>query len=164
MFRRPLTPRRVRLLITALAVSTVLPMACRIDPAPSLDPAGHSWRTFVSPLGFSIDYPDAYRVTDLGGGQPAFEYQGTIAARVVWVTEEEGRRRGLWFGAPLEREIDLGGRPGRLYQYDHGDGPFYSRTHAAVMPHRGRFLGIELRTDGVDEVGRRMIASLRVEE
>lgn len=163
MIHRPLTPARARRLLVAIVVLSLLPLlGCKVDPAPSLEIAGTSWRTFDSPLGFSIDYPDAYQVTDMGGGQPAFEYRGTIAARVVWVTEEEGLRRGLWFAAQPQKEMTMAGLRAQYYTYDHGDGPFFSTTHAVVIPHRGQFLGLELRTDGVDAVGQRMIDSVRV--
>lgn len=43
--------------------------------------------------------------------------------------------------------IELDGRPGKKYVYDHRDGPFRARTIAYVIPYRDKYLGLEFQTD-----------------
>jgi hypothetical protein len=71
--------------------------------------------------------------------------QGLAIARVVYVTERDARRRALWPGHEPTGDIELGGRPGRRYVYDHRDDPFALRTVSYVVEHRGQLLALELR-------------------
>ena len=79
------------------------------------------------------------------------------------VDEQEGRNRGLRVKHGAVGSIQISGRPGSQYRYDHYDGPFYMRTVSYVVPHREKFLGLEFRThlEQPDEVQRRILQSFR---
>jgi len=162
--RRAARPILGSLAVAALTVSTLLPAAacCR---APSPDPDAVAWHTWTNDdLGYAIDYPQSLRPRRQGDDEVAFR-QGLFAvrARVVWVSEEEGRRRGLWPGHPAVGEGELAGRPATRFDYEHGDGPFVSRTLSWVIPYRGKLLALELRCTGEpDAAQRRMLESFRL--
>ena len=66
----------------------------------------------------------------------------------------------MWFGHAPANEIELGGKKGFKYTYDHYDGPFYSRTIAYVIAYRGKYLGLEFRTDrDLDAIYQDILAS-----
>lgn len=137
--------RRAAWLLAAM-FSTVLG-ACCSPPSPTrvLDPARVEWRRYEDPiLQYAIDYPSEFEVSSREG-EVLFRWGG-VPVRVAFESEEEGRRRGLWFGQAPVRAATLGGRPAQVYAYEHREGPFCSRTVAFVVEHRGKFLGLEFRT------------------
>ena len=60
-------------------------------------------------------------------------------------------------------DVDLGGKTGKLYYYDHCDGPFCSRMTSYVIDHRGKQLGLEFRSEGeLGEVNQMIAGSFRL--
>lgn len=154
---QPLTRRLgVRFVLTCLLALT----GCRAEAPVLPDSSTVAWASYHhAPLGVRLDVPVAFGKKSRGD-EVAFTYNGT-AARLVWVTEEEARERGLWPRADHHTAASLGGRGGFHYVYDHPDGPVLSRTIAYVVPHRGRLLGLEFRTDAdtLGSIGQRMLES-----
>lgn len=149
----------------ALVLVALLAGACDRTPVGTrtLDPEALRWVTYTDRvLGYSIDYPEDFDMVVRATGEVTFRYGG-VPVRVVPVTEEEGRRRGLWVGQPSPEPATLGGQPAERFVYAHRDGPFFSRTIAYVVPFRGKQLGLELRAQGdLDRVQQRMLASFRL--
>ena len=120
------------------------------------------WSTYANPaVGYSLSYPEAFSIDRRGGGDyVGFRYCASEPAIVRFVSEAEGRRAGLWFGVASTRETSLGSAAAEEYAYRRYDGPFGARMLAVVIPWRGRFLALELRTDGEPTaVQRRMLES-----
>lgn len=111
-------------------------------------PASGGWSTFTHPtLGYSVDYPTGCKVQQDERGV-LIRFEGGPIIAINWVTDNEGRHRGLWAGHDPAGEIELGGHKGTLYRYQHGDGPLVMNVISYVVPYRGRSLGLELRTAG----------------
>ena len=155
---QPLT-HRLGLRFVLLCLLTFL--GCQAHPPALPDASAVRWARYEHrPLGVRLDVPEVFG-KKYHGDEVAFTYNGT-AARLVWVTEGEARRRGLWPLAEQGVPVTLGGRGGYRYAYDHPDGPVRSHTIAYVVPHRGRLLGLEFRTDAdtLNTIGERMLKSL----
>jgi hypothetical protein len=131
------------------------------------------WITYSNAaLGYSLSYPDSlYQEGDLA--EVFFSTRGPIPflqdllgeAMVVvrWEDEEEGLRRGTWFGNDPVADVVLGGVAGKEYVYFHRDPFKATRVVAFVIPYRGRFLGLEFRSEGeLDEVQQRVLASFEL--
>jgi hypothetical protein len=134
---------------------------CRANPA-KIALAEVVWTRYSNPvLGYSLDYPDTYTLTE-GGNHILLGYHSDPQVLVRYTDEAEGRQRGLWFGHAPADSIQLGGRPGKKYEYDHGDGPFYSRTIAYVVDYRDRYLGLEFRTNNeLNDVEKQILQSFK---
>jgi hypothetical protein len=112
--------------------------------------------------GYTMDVPDRYTPHETRGSV-LFRDDGRVPLKVYFITEEEGRGRGLWFGEESIGEIRRAGRAGRGYDYSHCDGPLCSRMRSYVIPLRGKFLALEFRSDGeLNEVSRRILESFSV--
>ena len=138
----------------ALAAGTTLVMtlfgtACNSTPPehPALDEV--RWATYTNAeVGYTLEYPDFYRIDDRGKPKDVmFRFDGYPVLVINWVSEKEGRSRGLWPGHEPVRTVELAGLEGKKYIYRHYDGPFSMRTISFVVEHRGRLLGIEFRTN-----------------
>ena len=154
--------RRPFFAAAALGVVLLLCTACIGSPAtPAMAETG--WATYShSDLDWTLEYPDVYSTDDFDkGSSVAFRYDGPPAIRVSWLSEEEGRNRGLWFDHNPVGEITLGGLEGLRYSYIHTDGPFGSPTRSWVVPYRGKYLALEFRTENVElnDVQRRTLES-----
>ncbi len=146
--------------LVALGASLLGAFSCESRVSPPLLPDEVSWSTYTSAeLGFSIRHPDLWT--------PRFErgsviFQDAVATpmRITLVEPEGARKRGLWGRDPAVRQETKGA----VYRYLHYDGPFYVPTLAFVVPHRGRDLGVELRTrnQDLDEVQRAVVDSLEL--
>lgn len=171
MTARPRSHGSLRSALPGLALLAAgLAGACDRTPVATqrLDPDRLRWRTYTDlTLGYSIDYPEDFEMLIRGTGEAHFRFSSVystgVPARVVHVSEEEARRRGLWSSKFITGPATLGGRPGERYVYTHADGPFYSRTVAYVVPYRGKMLGLEFRGQGdLDRVQQRMLDSFRL--
>ena len=140
---------------------------CLSNP-PDLAPlADGPWSTYTNDaVGYSVDHPEALAVESFNDGQDiAFRYQGSPVVRVVRVTEDQGRRRGLWVGHAPVGTTPLAGREAKRYIYEHDDGPFVLRTISYVVEHGGKLLALEFRTNGEEgPVHRRILDSFRIRE
>ena len=127
----------------------VLLFGCNSSKHPRLDPTSVNWVTYDnSSVGYRVPYPDVYTPSASdNGAYVAFRYHRYTPLLVRCVDEQEGKRRGLWFGSAPAEKIQLGGVGGKKYIYTHYDGPFGARMIAYVIPFKGRFLGLEFRTD-----------------
>ncbi len=146
-------------------VSTCLTSCSPPDYTP-LRAADLEWGTYTNPvLGYSVAYPTLFTPNDEGGSDVLFRFQRSVPVVVRFADEEQGRGRGLWFGNNPVGEIQLAGKPGFRYVYNHSDGPFSSRTTAYVIRHRDRYLALEFRAiDELGPVAPRMLESFRLLE
>ena len=135
---------------------------CRIEAADLPMPRG--WRVYTNEtLGVALEVPD-YLTVNVSARHPGtvfFRFHGGNAVLLRWADEEESERRGLWVGSEPLGAITMGGRAGQRYDYRHHDGPVYSITSAYVVPHRGKELALEFRTQHDEEIRGRMVASVR---
>lgn len=140
-------------------------IGCKSTPPESLDPKEVSWQNYSnSKIGVSLNYPDVYTINeDRDGDGVIFRHKGKSALLLRFMDEEESKHRGLWFGHKPQAEIELGGKKGFQYDYNHGDGPFFSRTVSYVVEYRDKYLGLEFRTDNtdLDEVQQKVLSSFR---
>lgn len=124
-----------------------------------------AWSTYHNDsLGYSLRYPAACSVDEDDGGRVVrFRYHGAPIIVVTFASEREAARRGLWPDHLPVGEATLGGRAGEKYVYNHYDGPFGVHTVSYVVPHEGRQLGMEFRTDDDDPspVQRQILGSFR---
>lgn len=137
-------------------------ISCQSPPPEPLTFTQVQWENYTSPaLGYSLSIPRAYTLNEYADGYfTIFRHKGSPAVRVNFTNAAEGKKRGLWFDHEAAGEIELGGRKGVKYIYDHYDGPFSSRTIAYVIAYRGKYLGLEFRTDrDLDEVYEHILSS-----
>jgi hypothetical protein len=144
-------------------------------PSPTLSHL--EWTSYSDErIGFSIAVPAAFTV-DSDEDSMLFRLDGTTLVHVGWLDEATADARGLWADHEPVSDIMLGGRPGKHYVYNHYQLFRGARTHAWVVPHRGRYLAVEIRTRRASmlealglrprhdpppgEVGQRILASFR---
>lgn len=140
--------------------------AC-VSGAPPVPPADVGWRTYSNEaVGYEIDVPEPYAVEEEEGGRAVlFRWRGTVPVKVYLADGTMARSRGLWAGHEPSGAAELGGRPGRLYDYRHCDGPFCSRMKSYVVEHRGLMLGLEFRAEGeLHAINRQILRSFRFRE
>ena len=150
---------RAALLLALLSLA-----GCSLSGPPHLDPATVQWAsTEIPSLGVTVAYPAVYAPAAQDGSYVPFRYRQFTPLIIRWVDESEGRKSGLWFTSTPRGAIELGGVPGQEYIYTHYDGPFGARMVAYVIPWRGRFLAVEIRTNGdLDPVQRQILARFSV--
>ncbi len=151
--------------LATLALLALAATGCRGSQPVPLDPDALVWRTYVdTAVGYSVSHPEAFRASPEGDGNTLFRLAGDGVPVVVrYTTEEEGRRRGAWFGHPPVEAITLDGVPGMRYVYEHWDLIFATRTVAYVVPLHDRWLGLEFRTSGeLSPVQQRMLDTFRL--
>lgn len=147
-----------------LALSGVLLQSCRAPAPPSLDFQQVKWRRYENTTAhYSLQYPDIYKLEEEKTGGALFRHNG-VPLLVRFTDEIEGRLRGAWFGSKAAGEIELSGRKGLKYVYNHFDGPSYVRTIAYVVAHEGKYLGLEFRSDAdeLDKVQQKILASFTI--
>ena len=160
MQNQNITAIAARLILTGTTIFLFWGCHSKAPETPAM--ASVEWKTFSNPkLQYSLEYPDACEIVQYGDRSVFFKYNGGTIFRVEHVTEEECRDNGLWLTSKPIGEIQLGGRKGHRYIYNHYDGPIYSHTISYVTEHQGKFLGIEFRTDNdeLDEVHRHILNS-----
>jgi len=138
-----------RTLISACAIAIAILIAgCSPRGFDWPDVSDDDWAVYVNDkVGYRINVPNICDVEEHHDGRTVlFRFRGAPIIAVNFVDEAEGDERGLWIGHEPSGEVELAGRSGHRYRYDHFDGPFGMRTVSYVIPHRDRFLGIELRT------------------
>ena len=154
---------RNRRALRALLVSIGLLAGCRGEAPPAPDASSVQWRDYhAADLGVALRVPSSFDVDEQGPEVAFRSEEGPTAIRLVWVSEEDADDRGLWAGHEGTRTT-LGGHDATLYDYDHGDFGKVVRTIAYVTPYRGRYLGLEFRTDDerLPAVYRSVVESLR---
>jgi len=117
-------------------------------------------------VGYRIQVPRICEVEEHHDGRTVlFRFRGAPIIAVNFVDEAEGDARGLWVGHDPIDDVELAGRPGMRYLYDHWDGPFGMRTVSYVVPHRDRLFGLELRTGAAQptEIQQTILDSLTFE-
>jgi hypothetical protein len=155
-----LLPSRRRHLLTLAVPLLVLAVGCRARPFDLPQPS--AFHPYTSgPLGVTLEVPDFLQAEEIGDSMVVFRYEGRNAALLRWFDEQEGRRRGIWYGHPPAGHVMLAGRPGLLYHYEHDDGPIWDLTDAYVVPYRGKQLGLEFRTRHDAAVRERMLRTFR---
>jgi hypothetical protein len=162
--RRPGQGRAI--LLAGVALATIL-AGCRHDAPPPPAERSFEWTTYSNEaIGYTMSIPDVYRIDEEGGGEAVFfRWDGRVPVKVELTDERNGRRNGLWPGEEPSGEIELDGRPGDLYEYDHWDGPFGSAMRSYVVPHDGKELGLEFRSDGeLHAVNQQILDSFKFEE
>ena len=136
----------------------LLTAGCGGSPPPNPAASAVVWKTYSSSVvGYSLEYPNVYTSQEHHQGRDVlFRYDDypVISISHVDDDDDDGRSRGLWVKHGAVRSIQLSGRQGKQYRYDHYDGPFYMSTMSYVVPHQKKFLGLEFRTnlEQVDEV------------
>ena len=155
-------PRVARTSLLVGAGVALIAAACRQGAPPPPAEGSFEWTTYSNEaIGYAMSIPDVYRADEEGDGTAVlFRWEGRVPVKVYLTDERNGRHRGLWPGKDSDGAIELGGRPGRLYAYDHWDGPFGSAMRSYVVPYRGKELGLEFRSDGeLNEVNQRILES-----
>jgi hypothetical protein len=128
-----------------------------------LDPAKVTWIRYEDQgLGYAISYPHVYSPSASDDGAYVIFRYGRFSPLIIrWVDPQEGRQRGLWFSSKPIEEIEMGGVRGEKFVYTHWDGPFGARMITHVISCKGKYLGVELRSNGeLDEVQREILCSV----
>jgi hypothetical protein len=114
------------LLLSGLSLHFI---SCQSPPPAPLDFTQVQWENYTSPaLDYSLSIPHAYTLNEYADGYfTIFRHKGSPAVRVNFTDAAEGKKRGLWFGHEAASEIELGGRKGFKYIYDH-----YTMAHSPV--------------------------------
>ena len=152
--------------LVCLVSALFLLVACgnRESATKNLVPADLQWASYQHPVvGYSVAHPQGFEVDEDDGRNLLFRFEGQVPVLVRFTSEEEGRDRGAWFGSEAVADVELGGRSGHKYIYDHYDGPFRARTIAYVISHQDRWLGLEFRSDGdLDPVQQKILESFKL--
>jgi len=139
-------------------------LSCRHEPLEAIPQEDVHWKDYRNPaMGLALSYPDPYEIQRESGEFVFFLHGDRTAARLNFVTEREGRSRGLWFGNASTGDIQMAGRVGQRYDYTHWDGPFGDLTIAFVVPYRDRYLGLEFRS-AVGPIEEAMVRSLKLDD
>ena len=126
-----------------------------------------TWQHYANhTVGVSLSYPDIYTVDEDADVHGAlFRYGGHPVISLRRTDEHQGKKHGLWFGHKPDKSIQLGGRDGLRYLYDHYDGPFYMRTISYVVELEDDYVGLEFRTENeeLDEIQNKILTSFKFE-
>lgn len=147
-------------LVAGLALGTA---GCCTQALFELDPDQLTWVTYRNTaLGYTLEYPSILRLR-VEGGTALFDYGWGVPVLVRFTDESGGRNRSLWFGHEPVGPVELSGRPGELFIYEHKEGPSAIRTVSYVIPLEGKYLAFEFRTGGeLNPVQKRMLDSFRM--
>ncbi len=156
-----------RILIQAVSLGAVIVISGCQSPKTALENLNASdltWATYTSDkLNYSIAYSTVLAPSGSEHGEVLFKYGWGVPVRVRFTNEAEGKKTGAWFGNEPTEKIKLNGRNGEKFIYEHYEGPFGARTVSYVIEYRGKFLGVEFRTDGeLNEIQQRMLDSFRI--
>lgn len=138
----------VAVFVAAAGLASLL-AACRQESPLPPEEGSFSWTTYTNvAVGYTMSIPDVYRIDEENSGRGVFFRWNGVPVKVYLTDERNGRRNGLWPGEEPSGEIELGGRVGLLYEYNHWDGPLGSEMRSYVVPHKGEELGLEFRSEG----------------
>ena len=105
------------------------------------------WQTYTnSKLGFAFDYPDAYNLETREDDDVALRLDGSNLIVISHLTQQQADSRGLWADHKPVEDIELDGRAGKKYDYNHFDIFAGVHTISYVVPYKQKFLAIEFRT------------------
>ena len=137
--------------------------SCENRPPPPLSISKVEWATYINEqVGYTVQYPAAFTLQNNSNGRDLLlRHDGFPVIAINYTTEEEADSRGLWAGHEPAGKIELAGKEGTKYIYNHYSGPFYMRTFSYVIEHNNRFLTLEFRTkgDSVDSLQQHIIQS-----
>jgi len=156
-----------RIFIQAISLGIVIAIAgCQSPKTPleNLNVNELSWATYTdNKLNYSISYPTVLTPSGSENGEVLFRYGWGVTARVRYTNETDGKKTGAWFGNKPFGKIKLGGYDGEKFIYEHYDGPFAAKTVSYVIEYRGKFLGLEFRSDGeLNDIQKTMLNSFSV--
>jgi len=150
---------------TMILLCFVLTLGCRSRAPENPEISDVNWQTYSNKnLNISLSYPDIYTVDEnLDAHGTLFRYGGHPVISLRFTDEHQGKKHGLWFGNQPEKSIELAGKQGLKYVYNHYDAIFYMRTISYVVDYRDKYLGLEFRTDNeeLDEIQQRILNSLK---
>lgn len=108
------------------------------------------WETYTNEqIGYTFQYPAEFEALDHHKGKDVqLKYKGYPIVAINFCDEEEARARGLWVHAEPEGQIELSGRTGQLYRYQHQDTFTLMPCISFVVEHRDKYLGLEFRREG----------------
>ena len=152
---------------TSILLCFLFTLGCRSRAPENPEVGDVNWKTYSNTnLNISLSYPDIYTVDeDQDAHGTLFRYGGHPVISLRCTDEHQGKKHGLWFGNQPEKSIELGGRRGLKYDYNHYDAIFYMRTISYVVDHQDEYLGLEFRTDNeeLDEIQRKILSSFKFE-
>lgn len=151
-------PHRLSLLCLTLLIA-----GCENRPPPPLSMSKVEWATYNNEqVGYTVQYPAAFTLQNSSNGRDLLlRHDGFPVIAINYTTRQEADSRGLWAGKEPAGDIELAGKAGEKYSYNHYDGPFYMRTFSYVIEHNDRFLAVEFRTksDSVDSLQQHILQS-----
>ncbi len=132
----------------SLLFLTLLITGCEDRPPPPLSMATVEWATYSNEqVGYTVQYPAAFTLQNSSNGRDLqLRHDGFPVIVINYTTRQEAEGRGLWADHEPVGDVELAGKTGKKYVYNHYDGPFYMRTHSYVIEHNDRFLAVEFRT------------------
>ena len=118
------------------------------EPVASLDLKNIEWKIYRNKnIGFELKFPAIFTYDVKDEGYNVFlKYNDANTLIIRYTSEQEGKKRGLWFGNEVSEVLTINSHQWEKYIYNHRDGPFVSPTTAYVTSLNDRFLGIEFRT------------------
>lgn len=126
--------------------------ACNTTPATPPNTTDAEWQTYYSErAAYTLHYPQDYILEkEDSGSSVRLRWRDAPIVNISFIDRAESKRRGLWALHEPVGEIELGGKKGLKYIYDHCDGPFCMRTISYVVAHKGRYIGLAFRTADQD--------------
>ncbi len=162
--RYPSLPR-FQSISTSILLCFALTLGCRSRAPENPEISDVNWQTYSNAnLNISLSYPDIYTVDeDRDAHGTLFRYGGHPVISLRFTDEHQGKSHGLWFGNRPEKSIELAGKQGLKYVYNHYDAIFYMRTISYVVDYNDKYLGLEFRTDNqeLDEIQKKILSSLK---
>ncbi|MCH8957335.1 hypothetical protein IIA28_18780 [candidate division KSB1 bacterium] len=156
---------RLASVLTSILLGFILTLGCRSRAPENPEISDVNWKIYSNEdMKVSLSYPDIYTVDENRNAHGTlFRYGGHPVLSLRFTDEHQGKKHGLWFGHQPEKSIELGGRNGLKYVYNHYDAIFYMRTISYVVDHQDEYLGLEFRTDNeeLDEIQQRILNSLK---
>jgi len=150
---------RLERVLTSILFCFLFTLGCRSRAPENPEISDVTWKMYSNKdMKVSLSYPDIYAVDeDRDAHGTLFRYGGHPVISLRFIDEHQGKNHGLWFGHQLEKSIELGGRRGLKYVYNHYDAIFYMRTISYVVDHQDEYLGLEFRTDNeeLDEISKK---------
>lgn len=115
--------------------------SCSAPKEPALNLDDVEWKIYRNRIiGFEFKFPSTftYDVKDMGHNV-FLKHKNVNTVLVRYSTEEEGKKRGLWFGYNAAEKVNTNGHEWSKYIYLHANGPLKTLTTAYVTPLNDRF-------------------------
>lgn len=127
-------------------------LACQTQAPGTPRPNSIRWKVYENSIaGYSMIHPDVYTLEESHEGHTVkFSYGKKVAVAVHWASKDSENSDGLWFEHPVDRNVPFAGDTGDVYDYISYAGITGTRTRAYVIPRRGKYLGLEFKTDLVE--------------